>query len=186
MLSDYKAVVVNGHSEYWSFPGMDALDGYLRGGGNLIVLSGNTMLWRTSFNPDGTIMECRKYQGLPGGRTYAATGELWHSQDGRRGSLLRECGWPSWKLIGLDSLGFAGVCGRQFRGLPRRAVRSFPVSSAGRNRSRQGRHVRRGSRAAALPKAVGHEWDVRLPLLASITANPPAGRDHSRMSPPAS
>jgi hypothetical protein len=174
VLAGYKAVVVNGHSEYWSFPEMEALDRYLRGGGNLIVLSGNTMCWRVSFNPEGTIMECRKYQGVPGGRRHAATGELWHSQDGRRGSLLRQCGWPSWRLIGLDSLGFSGTAAGQFG--PYRVeqpdhflfhkpeeVGLAPGDTFG------------AAPDGGVPRAVGHEWDVRLPLLAGITRNPPPG-----------
>ena len=44
-----------------------------------------------------------------GGRPGCTMGEIWHSQDGRRGSVARECGYPAWKLVGLDSLGFWGA-----------------------------------------------------------------------------
>ena len=33
-------------------------------------------------------------------------GEAWHSHDGLRGGMLRECGWPGVDLIALDCLGF--------------------------------------------------------------------------------
>jgi len=37
--------------------------------------------------------------------------ECWHSHDGIRGGFLRETDFPSYKLIGLDMLGFAGESG---------------------------------------------------------------------------
>lgn len=106
MLRGYAAVLVVGHSEYWSLPMYEGADAYLRGGGNLVVLSGNSVYWRVSFDANGTVMECRKADG-PGARVPAARrGEAWHSHDGRRGGLLRECGHPGVNLIALDLLGF--------------------------------------------------------------------------------
>jgi len=63
ILQDYKIVIIAGHSEYWSIAAYDGVKCYLSGKGRLIVLSGNTMYWRVSFSPDGTIMECRKVDG---------------------------------------------------------------------------------------------------------------------------
>ena len=82
-------VLINGHSEYWSAEGFEAFDRYLCKGGNVMVLSGNSICWRVSFNEDGTIMECRKSNVFAGGRPGCTMGEIWHSQDGRRGSLAR-------------------------------------------------------------------------------------------------
>ncbi len=102
----YAAVVLNGHSEYWSVAALDGLRRYLGSGGNLAVLSGNSLFWRVSFDSRGEVMECRKVDApgdqLPGTRR----GEAWHSQDGRRGGMLRECGYPGWDLVGLETLGW--------------------------------------------------------------------------------
>ena len=106
LLADYELVLLNGHSEYWSAEEFAAFDKYLCQGGDVAVLSGNTICWRVSYNDDDSIMECRKLNAFAGGRPGCSMGETWHSQDGRRGSLARECGMPAWQLIGLDSLGF--------------------------------------------------------------------------------
>ncbi len=108
ILDSYPVVLINGHSEYWSGEAFEAFDHYLCQGGNVMVLSGNSICWRVSYNDDDTIMECRKLNAFAGGRPGCTMGEIWHSQDGRRGSLTRECGYEAWKLVGLDSLGFWG------------------------------------------------------------------------------
>lgn len=108
VLQGYQTFMVVGHNEYWSLPMYRGLEKYLRGGGNLVVLSGNTLCWRVSFNDEGTVMECRKAEEYAGTRGVPLTrrGELWHSQDGQRGGLLRDCGWPGIHLIALDALGW--------------------------------------------------------------------------------
>ncbi|MEC7502099.1 MAG: N,N-dimethylformamidase beta subunit family domain-containing protein, partial [Planctomycetota bacterium] len=55
LLDGYSVVIVNGHSEYWSAEAFTGLDRYLSGGGNLMVMSGNTFFWRTSYNADGSV-----------------------------------------------------------------------------------------------------------------------------------
>ena len=112
---------------------------------------------------------------VPRGRTGCTVGEVWHSQDGRRGGLARECGYPAWRLVGLDSLGFwvprvtsrTGVqCGRPS---------SIPDARAAGTRGGPG--VRRGTADGGLPKAVGREPDVRLSLLRAIDhGDEPRGR----------
>jgi hypothetical protein len=106
LLQGYRACLILGHNEYWSRPMYDGVESYLHGGGNLIVLSGNTMGWRISFNDDCTIMECRKADA--GGSLVPETrrGEAWHSQDGMRGGAQRECGMPGYRLVGLDIIGW--------------------------------------------------------------------------------
>ena len=52
ILSGYRTFIINGHSEYWSLQACDGLEKYLKRGGNVVVLSGNSMLWRVSFNED--------------------------------------------------------------------------------------------------------------------------------------
>lgn len=106
MLAGYKVFVVVGHNEYWSLPMYRGLEKYLKGGGNLVVLSGNTMGWRVSFNDDCTVMECRKVDA-PGDQVpKSLRGECWHSQDGLRGGPQRECGMPGYRLIALDIIGW--------------------------------------------------------------------------------
>lgn len=106
VLRDYKVLMVVGHNEYWSLPMYKGTDAFLRRGGNLVVLSGNAVFWRVSFNPAGTVMECRKADAAGARVPAARRGEAWHSDDGARGGMLRECGYPGVDLIALDCLGF--------------------------------------------------------------------------------
>lgn len=106
MLAGYKTLMVVGHNEYWSLPMYRGTDDYLRGGGNLIVLSGNAVFWRVSFNQEGTIIECRKADAAGNRVPKDRRGEAWHSHDGLRGGMLRDCGFPGIDLIALDCLGF--------------------------------------------------------------------------------
>ena len=117
LLTGYQIVVITGHSEYWSTKAYVALENYLNSGGRLMVLSGNTMFWRVSFDQLRQVMECRKLpEATPysvGGRT-DSPGEIYHSQDGARGGLMRECPHPTkagetlaaWRLTGLESVGY--------------------------------------------------------------------------------
>ncbi|HEY2952429.1 MAG TPA: LamG domain-containing protein, partial [Verrucomicrobiae bacterium] len=102
----YRVFIINGHSEYWSIPMYEGLENYLNRDGNVICLSGNSLFWRVSFNEDCTIMECRKVDAPGDQMPPSRRGECWHSQDGQRGGLLRECGYPGWRLVGLETLGW--------------------------------------------------------------------------------
>lgn len=108
LLKGYRALIINGHDEYWSKEMYEGVDRYLKNGGSVAVLSGNTMFWRVTFDEELGTMECRKYGPGIGGRKFANVGEIWHSHDGQRGSLMRNCGYPSWKVIGLDCSGWWG------------------------------------------------------------------------------
>jgi hypothetical protein len=161
ILLGYQVVFVNGHSEYWSIPAYEGLDAYLRGGGKVIAMTGNTMCWRVSFDEELTAMECRKVAaparwGYMGTLESATFGECYHSDDGLRGGLMRECGYPCWRVLGLESAGFwnaqrsAGfTCDVPdhpfFAGLPEE------------ERLEQGTEFAFGS--------IGHEWDVRANLV---------------------
>lgn len=174
LLDGYQTLIINGHSEYWSVEAYRSVDRYLRSGGNVIVLSGNSMFWRVSFNEDHSVMECRKYDDRIGGRLGATFGELYHSHDGKRGSLMRECGYPAWQVIGLDTLGWAVASADDF-GVYHTAEpdhflfnRPEPV------------HLVKGetfghARDGGLIRAVGHEWDVRVGTLKRATTNIPLG-----------
>ncbi len=174
LLSGYKTVFINGHSEYWSIDAYQGLDRYLSAGGTAIVLSGNTLFWRTTFNVDGSIMECRKYDERIGGRNGAPIGELYHSHDGQRGSLLRECGYPAWKLVGLECCGWSSVEARD-AGVyhvtnPDHPFFQFPTPT----------ELKHGDTFGHSPdgkshRAVGHEYDVRLQTLVRMTPWIPDG-----------
>jgi hypothetical protein len=170
VLEGYQVLIINGHSEYWSAEAYEAVDRYLCQGGNVLVMSGNSICWRVSFDPTGTIMECRKLGTLPGGRPGCTVGEMWHSHDGRRGSLTRECGYPAWRLVGLATLGFWG--GEQNTRYEVQQPDHFlfqepePVGLAKGD-------AFGGAMDGGLPRAVGHEPDVRLSLLRELTTDVP-------------
>jgi hypothetical protein len=88
VLDGYSAVLVVGHSEYWSGGQRDALDAFVDRGGNLAVFSGNTSYWKVRW--DGSQMVCHKGRGLevePGlGRD--ATGWWSHPTFGRPEAAL--------------------------------------------------------------------------------------------------
>jgi hypothetical protein len=171
-LGDHEVVLINGHSEYWSKPMYDGLERYLGRGGNVICLSGNSLFWRVSFNEEGTVLECRKVDA-PGDQLPASRrGECWHSQDGRRGGLLRECGSPGWRLIGLETLGWNN------QGDPRQ-FGPYHVGRADHFLFRQPEEVGVMEGEAigqapdgGLPRANGHEIDVRLSTLAALQEQP--------------
>jgi hypothetical protein len=174
LLRGYRAVVINGHGEYWSARAWEAMDRYLRDGGNLVVLSGNVILWRVSFSPDGSVMECRKFDTRVGGRPNGVYGEMWHSHDGRKGSLMRECGYPEYRLIGLVPFGWWGIGPDNF-GLYRvRQADHFLFHEPQRVGLAQGAMFG-GRSGKALPKGVGHEYDARLSVVTRHTPEVPDG-----------
>jgi putative membrane-bound dehydrogenase-like protein len=166
ILKGYKAVLLNGHSEYWSARAYDGMDDYLKAGGAVVVMSGNTMFWRVSFDETGEVMECRKFGGGIGGRKLAKVGELYHSHDFKRGSLMRFCGYPAWKLVGLECIGWGGGNFANYQvDVPDHFLFNQPHKIElkkgdpfGFTNSKKG--------------AVGHEYDVRLSTLLRATPNP--------------
>ncbi|MDC0157217.1 hypothetical protein OAK38_05610 [Verrucomicrobia bacterium] len=166
VLKGYKAVLVNGHSEYWSAPAYDGMDDYLKAGGAAVVMSGNTMFWRVSFDETGEVMECRKFGGGIGGRKLAKVGELYHSHDFKRGSLMRFCGYPAWKLVGLECIGWGGGNFANYQvDLPDHFLFGQPHQIDLKKGEPFGfTNTKKG--------AVGHEYDVRLSTLLRATKNP--------------
>jgi hypothetical protein len=166
LLKGYQAVVVNGHSEYWSARAYDGFDNYLKAGGAAVVMSGNTMFWRVSFDETGEVMECRKFGKSIGGRVHAKVGELYHSHDFKRGSLMRFCGYPAWKLVGLTCIGWGGGNFKPYRAdLPDHFLFNEPYKI----------DLKKGDAFGFVNKsigAVGHEFDVRLSTLLRATKNP--------------
>ena len=52
LLFAYQTVVLAAHSEYWSRNQRNALDAFIAGGGNVVVLGGNNMWWQVRFEGD--------------------------------------------------------------------------------------------------------------------------------------
>lgn len=174
LLRGYRTVMINGHSEYWSVDALRGLERYLREGGTAVVLSGNTMFWRTSFNREGTVMECRKFDERIGGRGGTPVGELFHSHDGQRGSLLRECGHPAWQYVGLECCGWGGVENREAGVYTVTRPDHFLFHQPESVGLKQGETFGHGPGGDSR-RAVGHEYDVRLSTLLRMTRQYPPG-----------
>ena len=129
-------------------------------------MSGNTMFWRVSFDETGEVMECRKFGKNIGGRARAKVGELYHSHDFKRGSLMRFCGYPAWQVIGLECIGWAGGNFAPYRvDQPDHFLFNQPNKIA----------LKQGETFGFVPGkvgAVGHEYDVRLSTLLRATKKP--------------
>ncbi len=171
LLRDYLVVVLNGHSEYWSLPMLRGLGDFLRGGGNLVVLSGNSIFWRVSFDADCGVMECRKVDA-PGHQLESDhRGECWHSHDGQRGGLLRDCGHPGWHYTGLETLGWNN------QGNPKNFG---PYLATGTDHflfhQPEETGLKAGDPFGVAPDgttlANGHEFDIRLSTLAAMQEEP--------------
>jgi hypothetical protein len=60
LLSIYKVMVIDGHSEYWSSPEKTETQNFVTNGGNLIILSGNTCWWQVRYENNGNTIVCYK------------------------------------------------------------------------------------------------------------------------------
>ena len=124
------------------------------------MLSGNTLFWRVSFNDDGTVMECRKADAAGNRVPLARRGEAWHSEDGLRGGLMRECGWPGVNLIALDILGFNSPSApEQFGPYIVENPDHFLFNRPERVGLKKGDAI--GLAASGVLKANAHEFDIR-------------------------
>jgi hypothetical protein len=171
LLHGYRAVMIVGHNEYWSETMYRHIQRYLGGGGNLLVLSGNTMGWRVSFDDDCVVMECRKVD-CPGFQMPPTRrGEAWHSQDGKRGGAMRECGFPGYRLIGLDIIGWNNQANPKNFG-------PYEVEDADHFLFNQpeATGLKKGDKFAwadgQLPMANGHEMDIRPSTFAALQEEP--------------
>jgi hypothetical protein len=172
MLKDHQVFIVNGHSEYWSRPMYQGLEAYLGGGGHLVVLSGNSMGWRVSFNPECTVMECRKTDAAGNQIPVGRRGEVWHSQDGRRGGLMRDCGIPGYRLIGLDILGFNDQRNPKNFGPYVAEAADHPFFHQPEETGIQAGDRFGWADGGAMPMANGHEFDIRPSTFAALQQEP--------------
>jgi N,N-dimethylformamidase len=109
-LAPYRAVMTGTHPEYASERMLDAYEGYVGGGGNLMYMGGNGFYWVISYAEEKPwVMEIRRgeagvraWQALPGETTHASTGE--------KGGLWRNRGRAPQKLFGTGfaSEGYSG------------------------------------------------------------------------------
>lgn len=182
LLAHYGTVVVNGHSEYWSTPVVDAFDALLRRGGSALVLSGNTMYLRVSFDEDMAVMEQRKNEERGADPAQAALrppagpfGEEFHSQDWMRGGQLRGVGRSAASIIGLETAGWGFADAGDF-GVYHVTAAQHPFFAnplpVGLAEGDTFGHAPGGG----LPRAIGHEWDLTVASLRRMTGTaPPAG-----------
>lgn len=196
LLKAYKTVVINGHSEYWSLPACDGLDDYLSGGGTAVVLSGNTMYLRVSYDEDGTVMEQRKVlgpndadseHGEHGEEAAQAAqtsqvrppagpyGEQYHAQDWARGGQFRQAGRSCAELIGLESAGWAFAEGSDFGVYHATQPRHFLFTQPHPLGLAEGATFGHAP-GGGLPRAIGHEWDLSVATLRRMTHTLPAGQ----------
>ncbi len=180
VLQGYQTVFINGHSEYWSIPMLEGLRKYLEEqDGNVVCLSGNSLFWRVSFSDDGSIIECRKVDAPGRQMPSHMRGECWHAQDGLRGGLLTECGYPGWELIGLATMAFNNPSEPSDFG-PFRVEQPnhFLFHRPNRLNFRRGDPIGRVA-GASVPAANGHEVDVRVSTLRQLLQQPvPNGAVH--------
>lgn len=110
LLERFSALMIVGHNEYWTQRMRDGVDAYLRGGGGVVCLSGNTAFWRVSYDQTTRLIETRKMthpgEGvgvgwLPPGEW----GERWHT-DGLPGGKWSYLGQAPSELLGLETLGW--------------------------------------------------------------------------------
>jgi len=181
LLAGYRTVVVNGHSEYWSTPVVDAFDALLRRGGQALVLSGNTMYLRVSFDEEMGVMEQRKNDERDADPADAELrppagpfGEEFHSQDWARGGQLRAVGRSAASIIGLETAGWGFADAEDF-GVYHVAEPAHPLFNhphrLGLERGQTFGHAPGGG----LPRAIGHEWDLSAATLLRMTHHTPLG-----------
>jgi hypothetical protein len=59
-LSNYSVLIIVGHDEYWSRGERNQVEKFLKNGGNLIILGGNTCWWQVRYEDEGRTMVCYK------------------------------------------------------------------------------------------------------------------------------
>jgi len=77
-ISGSKVLMLIGHSEYWTRTAREHFDEFVLGGGNALILAGNTMWWQVRYSADRSQMIC--YKGV---------------HDPIADPLLRTINWPT-------------------------------------------------------------------------------------------
>jgi N,N-dimethylformamidase len=118
LLAPYRAALTGTHPEYHTPGSLDALQGYVDGGGRLVCLGGNGFYWRIARRPDlPHVIELRRAEG--GIRAWAAEpGEYYHALDGGYGGLWRRNRRAPQMLTGVGFCGQGKFESGFFRRLP--------------------------------------------------------------------
>lgn len=114
LMDRYTAVAFAGHSEYWTRAHFERLQAFVRRGGHVLSMSGNTAYWRVSLDLENGVMEVRKHSRVPMPATPTpsttcdplANAAHWHQLDHLPGATMREAGWPESSLLGVMSNGW--------------------------------------------------------------------------------
>lgn len=85
LLQNYKIVLLNTHSEYWTENALIGLDEFIANKGALCHLGANSLYWKATLKDD--YIECQKKGGL-------------HKSDSTKGGLWRNLNRPEEKVIG--------------------------------------------------------------------------------------
>jgi hypothetical protein len=107
LLSRFQALIIVGHSEYWTNEMRAGVLRYLEGGGRVLSLSGDTLTVRVTFDPTLSVMESRKivFADDPRWLGPGRWGESWHSDDRMPGGSYRRLGMPPWEVHGMSFKG---------------------------------------------------------------------------------
>ena len=111
LLQGFGALMVVGHSEYWSEAMRDGVEAYLGGGGKVITLSGNTLYWRAELRRADMVLESRKTSN-PGEVDTFLEPEEWverRHDDGAVGGRWDLVGKPGHEVLGLETLGWVDI-----------------------------------------------------------------------------
>ncbi len=148
-VAGYDTIVHVGHDEYWSAPQRRSVEGFVRSGGHLASLSGNTMFWQVRLTDDATAMVCHKYSAhetdpvVAAGEPERMTG-MWCDP------LVDD---PEWSLLGAGS---AFGLYHRFGNATARAAGGFTVYRHG-HWLFDGTDLRYGDLLGARHGAVGYE-----------------------------
>ena len=72
LLDGYRLLVLVGHSEYWSGPMRDQVEGFVKKGGNVAFFAGNVCWWQVRFD-DYNTMVCYKQRDFDPASQFAGT-----------------------------------------------------------------------------------------------------------------
>lgn len=64
VFSAYRALILVGHSEYWSAGQRETVEQFVDAGGNLAIFSGNTCFWKVRWEESGKSLVCHKWRGF--------------------------------------------------------------------------------------------------------------------------
>lgn len=168
LLAGRAVVMILGHSEYWTDKAYGAVGQYLSTGGDLLVLSANTMFWRAEIDHESGIIGCRKLGPGMLGSAWTQPGEIYHGERLRRGGLKRFGDKPAWALVGLET---AGWCkGMDFLPYTVNEPGHFLFNHPNKTGLNQGASFGYFNGTGM----VGHEYDVRPSILVKATKEMPA------------